>query len=193
MAVGLRADGSGVVRVARTAGIAAAIRAVAPHVVIDEVDVVGPATSVALRGAGWVEVAVALAAATDAAQITSPDGAVASASFDVDANGHGRIQVRVRCGAPLDETVLRSYCIGAAHMGYSWVTSEQLAVDEAGAVHDLTIRSFGIVRAADTPAIAVTIEPDDRPAVNGSDAVFAAVALAVWRARGLPPVWPCAQ
>jgi len=89
--------------------------------------------------------------------------------------------------------VLRSYCIGAAHMAYSWVTSEQLAVDAAGAVHDLTVRSFGIVRAADTPSIAVTMEPVDGPPVNGSDAVFAAVALAVWRARGLPPVWPCGR
>ncbi len=193
MAIGVHADGSGVVRVARTIGIADAIRSVAPALVIEEVDIAGPLTSASIRGAGWVEAAVAIAAATGASHVTSPDGAVASASFTTDADGGRAIDVRVRCGAPLDETVLRSYCIGAAHMAYSWVTSEQLAVDATGAVLDLTIRSFGIVKAAETPAIIIAIEPDDTPPVNGSDAVFAAVALAVWRARGLPPVWPCGQ
>ena len=175
------------VRVARTAGVADAIRGVAPGLVVEEVDVAGPPTSVGLRGAGWVEAAVLVAVATGADTITSPDGAVAHAGVAAD----GAIAVRVRCGAPLDEIVLRSYCIGAAHMAYSWVTSERLAVDEHGVVHDLTIRSFAIVKAADTPLITVSIERDDGPAVNGSDAVFAAVALAVWRSRGLPPAWPC--
>ncbi len=36
-----------------------------------------------------------------------------------------------------------------------WVTSEGLAVDEAGEVHDLTIRSFGILRAKDMPRVVV--------------------------------------
>ena len=187
LAGGIRADGTGVVRVARTAGVADAIRTVAPGLVVEEVDVAGPPTSVRLRGAGWVEAAVLVAVATGADTITSPDGAVAHAGVAAD----GAIAVRVRCGAPLDEIVLRSYCIGAAHMAYSWVTSERLAVDEHGVVHDLTIRSFAIVKAADTPLITVSIESDDGPAVNGSDAVFAAVALAVWRSRGLPPEWPC--
>ena len=57
-------------------------------------------------------------------------------------------------------------------------------------MHDLTIRSFGIVRAADTPAIEVEIEPDTGPPVNGSDAVFAAVAAALWVDRGCPPDLP---
>jgi hypothetical protein len=34
------------------------------------------------------------------------------------------------------------------------------------------------------------IEPDDGPPVNGSDAVFAAVAAAAWLAQGLPTDWP---
>ena len=55
VAAGVRADGTGIVRVARTPGIAAAIAAVAPGLVVEEVDVVGPPTSAALRGAGWVE------------------------------------------------------------------------------------------------------------------------------------------
>ena len=186
LAAGMRPDGSGVVRVARTIGVAAAINAVAPALMVEEVDLAGPATSIDLRGAGWVEALVLVAAATGANEITSPDGAVASATF-VD----GALSVRVRCGDPLDETVLRSYCIGAAHMAYSWVTSEQLAVDVQGKVHDLTMRSFGIVKAADMVHVDVVIEGDAGPSVNGSDAVFAAVALATWRACGLPPAWPC--
>jgi hypothetical protein len=31
---------------------------------------------------------------------------------------------------------------------------------------------------------------DDGPPVNGSDAVFAAVAAATWLAQGCPPDWP---
>ena len=94
------------------------------------------------------------------------------------------------CGEPLDEVVLRSYCVGAAHMALGWVCSEGLAVDGTGEVHDLTIRSFGVLRAVDTPPIDVTIEPSDGPPVNGSDAVFAAVAAAAWLAQGCPPAWP---
>jgi CO/xanthine dehydrogenase Mo-binding subunit len=75
-------------------------------------------------------------------------------------------------------------------MALGWVTSEGLAVDAAGEVHDLTIRSFGILRAVDTPPVDVTVEPDDGSPVNGSDAVFAAVAAATWLAQGTPPTWP---
>lgn len=188
IAAGVRADGTGVVRVVRTPGIAARIQSVAPGLEVEEVDVPGPSTSVDLRGAGWVEAAVLLAALRDEdpVVIARPDGARASATIRPD----GTIAVTVACGAPLDEVVLRSYCIGAAHMAYSWVTSEQLAVDDAGQVHDLTVRSFGVVRAADTPPIEVTIEPSGADPVNGSDAVFAAVAAATWRHRGLAPTWP---
>ena len=37
------------------------------------------------------------------------------------------------------------------------------------------------------------IEPDERDPVNGSDAVFAAVAAAVWLHQGCPPDWPTAK
>ncbi len=47
--------------------------------------------------------------------------------------------------------MLRSYCIGAAHMALGWVRSEGLAVDADGVPLDLTIRSFGILRAVDMP------------------------------------------
>ncbi len=187
IAAGIAADGTGIVRVVRTEGISDAIAAVAPGFVVEEVDVAGPPTSAAIRGAGWVEAAVLRASLdTEPGWITAPAGGAALASVAAD----GTIDVRVRAGNPLDETVLRSYCTGAAHMGLSWVTSEALGVDEFGEIHDLTIRSFGILRAIDTPAIDVTIEADDGPAMAASDAVFAAVVAAVWRARGFPPEWP---
>lgn len=188
LAAGLRHDGSGTIHVARTAGIADAIRAVAPDLEVVEVDVVGPGTSASIRGAGWIEAAVLLAAVTGVDTITAPNGARASAVLD-DAGVH----VRVDAGRALDTTVLRSYCIGAAHMGYSWVTSEELAVADDGVIGDLTVRSFGVVRSADMPHVDVDIATSDSPAVNGSDAVFGAVALATWRAAGLPTQWPTGQ
>ena len=76
-----------------------------------------------------------------------------------------RVEVRVAAGDPLDDVVLRSYCIGAAHMALGWVCSEGLAVDpDTGEVLDLTIRSFGVIRPARTPPIDVTIRRRSRPA-----------------------------
>jgi xanthine dehydrogenase small subunit len=188
IAAGVRRDGTGVIRVVRTDGVAARIHSVAPGFDVEEVDVNGPPTSIGVRGAGWVEAAALLASVRHGwPEVTAPDGGRARAAIRDD----GAIDVAVACGAPLDDVVLRSYCIGAAHMALSWVTTEQLAVDDEGVVRDLTIRSFGIVRAADMPPVEVTIEPSHTPPVNGSDAVFAAVAAAMWRARGLPPIWPC--
>ena len=75
-------------------------------------------------------------------------------------------------------------------MALGWVTSEAIAVDDDGVPEDLTIRSFGILRARDTPAVDVTIDQSTGAPVNGSDAVFAAVAAATWIAQGLPARWP---
>ncbi len=185
IAAGVRTDGSGELVVARTPGIADSIRSVAPELTVTEVDLSGPPTSTSIRGAGWVEAAVLVAVATGSNNITSPGGGSASATIDADG-----IHVRVGAGIALDAVVLRSYCIGAAHMAWSWVTSEQLTVAEDGTVGDLTIRSFGIVRSADMPHVSVTIDASDQPSVNGSDAVLAAVALAAWRAGGFPSAWP---
>ena len=75
-------------------------------------------------------------------------------------------------------------------MALSWVRTEALAVDEAGTIHDLTVRSFGVLRSMDMPQVNVTIvESDDEP-VNASDAVFAAVAAAAWLHAGTPQRWP---
>jgi xanthine dehydrogenase small subunit len=188
LAAGVSADGTGVVHVVRTAGIADAIRTVAPAWDVVEIDIVGPPTSAALRGAGWVEAAVLLASLQDGPEyeVSAPGGGRAWARLRDD----GTVHVRVACGEPLDLVVLRSYCTGAAHMALGWVTSEGLSVDATGEVHDLTIRSFGVLRAVDTPVIEVTIEPDDGAPVNGSDAVFAAVAAAAWARSGWQPAWP---
>ena len=187
IAAGVRSDGTGEVVVARTSGICEAIQYYAPGLAVTETDLSGPPTSSQVRGAGWTEAAVLLAAARgDAGWIAAPDGGSASAVVQSD----GTISVEVRAGRVLDETVLRSYCTGAAHMAYSWVTSECLGVDPDGTVHDLTVRSFGIVSAANTPAVKIEVVDDGSEPVNGSDAVFAAVAAAVWIDRGLPPTWP---
>jgi len=186
IAAGLNTDGTGVIRVVRTPGIAAAIQSVLPDVVVEQVDLPGPPTSCDVRAAGWAEAAVLKAALTRTGRVTGPS--TGSAHCQIDENGE--VHVTVSAGRALDEIVLRSYCIGAAHMALGWVRSEGLAVDDEGAVHDLTIRSFGILRAVDTPPIHVTIEPSDAPAVNGSDAVFAAVAAAAWLHDGTPTEWP---
>ena len=77
-------------------------------------------------------------------------------------------------------------------MGASWVCSEAIAVGDGGVPEDLTIRSFGILRAGQTPPVTVRIEEERGTPIRsrGSDAVFAAVAAATWIAQGLPPRWP---
>jgi xanthine dehydrogenase small subunit len=157
-----------------------------------------------LRASGLAEQALLVEGAIDAAGIARSDfvgetgsvlldtavlgasGASAGASVTVDRStgSISRIEVRVAAGDPLDEVVLRSYAIGATHMALGWVLTEGLAIDpETGAVHDLTIRSFGIIRPKDVPPIDVTIVDDSgAPLARSSDAVFAAVAAATWNA-----------
>ncbi len=228
VAAGIRADGSGVLRIGVGrgfgsgegpnegdgppewfGGLVAQVAQVAPGLSVEAVAIAGPATSAAIRGVGWVEAAV-LQAALDPADpagsdddgfgpwVVSPAAGAARARL-TGADGEPVIAVEVDAGEVLDPVVLNSYCQGAAHMAWSWVTSESLFVDPEGAVHDLTIRSFGVVGAAGTPSIEVTLAPDAGPmasgrapgtSVNGSDTVFAAVAAEVWRASGWAPEWP---
>ncbi len=175
VAGGANADGTGILRVVSTAGIDEAIAAVAPGLTVEHIDVSTELrTSAAIRGAGWVEaVALISLARGEVGRVHSPAGGWAEAQVSDD-----EITVRVGAGAVLDEVVLRSYCIGAAHMAYSLVMSESLAVDADGIVQDLTVRSFGVLRSLDTPRIEIEITNETGPAVNGSDAVFAAVAAA---------------
>lgn len=187
VAGGAHPDGTGALRVVRTPGIADAVALVAPGLQVEEVSQQGPPTGAHLRAAGWAEATVLLAGARGSVgEVTDPHtGASAQAEIR-----DGAVRVRVSAGDPLDHVVLRSYCTGAAHMALSWVTSEALTVDEAGDVHDLTIRSFGVLRAKDTPPIEVEIEPSDAAPVRASDAVFVAVAAAAWLHLGCPTDWP---
>jgi aerobic-type carbon monoxide dehydrogenase small subunit (CoxS/CutS family) len=180
----------------------------------ESVPVAGPPVGTHLRAAGIAELAVLVEGALDEAGAdradlvaddrsagvlldscaAAPGGACAGARVHLDGSGAlERVEVRLDAGDALDEVVLRSYAIGAAHMALGWVLSEGIAVDpDTGEVHDLTIRSFGVIRAKDTPAIDVTVVADDgAPRPLSSDAVFAAVAAAAWnavtRAEGARP------
>jgi aerobic-type carbon monoxide dehydrogenase small subunit (CoxS/CutS family) len=190
-----------------------------PYAVVEEprwtrAEIVGPATSSALRAVGLAERAVLLEGALDAASadrsalvtdaraaavllescVRAASGALAGATVELDAAGAiTGVRVRVAAGDPLDAVVLRSYVLGAVHMALGWVLTEALTVDPVtGDVHDLTIRSFGVIRAGSTPPIAVEIVDDVGPPLAGaSDAVFAATAAATWnavtRAEGARP------
>jgi hypothetical protein len=191
LAAGVDAAGRGVVHVARTAGIAAAIRSV-PGLELEvvEVDVAGPPTSADLRAAGWAEAVLLAAGVAGDPEVAATDptsGGRAVASLH-----DGVVRVRVEAGAVLDRVVLESYCTGAAHQALGWVTSEGLAVAPDGEVLDLTIRSFGILRAVDMPPVALEVvagAAGDEP-VRVGDAVFAAVAGATWVAQGCPTDLP---
>jgi hypothetical protein len=207
VACGIRGDGTGVLRVGvptegvppeEWASVVADVARVAPALVVEPLPLGGPPISLDLRGSVWVEAAVLAACAPWASaagkgdalfrtEVTAPGGGRAVARI----LPGGSVEVEVEAGPSIDDVVLRSYCIGAAHQALSWVGSEGVAVDNDGAIRDLTVRSFGILRARDTPPITVVIrETDEGEPVNGSDAVFAAVASAWWRAEGLPSRWP---
>lgn len=168
-----------------------------------EVDVAGPPVSPEIRAAGLAEQAVLVAGALGyEPAVVTDSGARAEAVVALDdATGALRgVAVRLAAGDPLDETVLRSYAIGAAHMALGWVLTEGLAVDPAtGEIHDLTIRSFGIIRAKDMPPVDVTILPDPAPPrARSTDAVFGAVAAAAWNALtradgGRPDTFPARE
>ena len=165
----------------------------------------GPPTSSALRGVGLAERALLLEGALHEAGVdrssiigderaaavvldscaSAASGALAGARVLCGETGVVEgVEVRIAAGDPLDAVVLRSYAIGAAHMAVGWVLTEGLAVDATtGEIQDLTIRSFGILRAKDTPPIHVEIIDDPgAPRARSSDAVFAAVAAAAWNA-----------
>ena len=202
IAAGVRADGTGVIRVGRTPGSPdlgpwhAAVAEAAPGFEVEEIAVPGPPVSPEIRAAGWAEAAVLLAAfeahtagdrgAGDPVTVVSPEGARATVAI----GAGGAVSVEVRAGEVLDEVVLRSYALGAVHQALGWVRREGIAVDDAGAVLDLTIRSFGILPAREMPHVEVTVVDAGGPPCRAGDAVLAATAAAAWLAAGLPPAWP---
>jgi xanthine dehydrogenase small subunit len=207
VAAGMRADGTGTIRIAAadSGDISSAISAYAPGLHVQAVPAEGPPVSARLRAAGWAEAAVLLAGARAlrdgqvpaagparaSATVRAPNGSEARGDVAVDAAGWpASVSVSVSCGPPLDEVTLRSYITGAAHMALGWVCSEGIAVGDDGVPTDLTIRSFGILRARDTPPVDVEIAAAAGEPANGSDGAFAAVAAATWIAQGLPSRWP---
>jgi aerobic-type carbon monoxide dehydrogenase small subunit (CoxS/CutS family) len=197
VAGGMRTDGTGQIRVVAADGVAAGIAAVAPGLEVELVEVPGPPVSSAVRAAGWAEAAALVAAAGAPSDYVSVDGDAVTVVDPVHGGratvraADGQVQVEVDGGEVLDEVVVRSYCIGAVHMALSWVTSESLTVTPDGEVADLTVRSFGVLRAADMPHVEVVVAGDGpAEACRVSDAVFAATAAAVWRLQGCPTVWP---
>ncbi len=208
VAGGITTEGEGILRVgvpsdgvdAEAWGtVTALVRGVAPGLVLESFPLSGPAVSFDLRAAVWAEAAVLAAVASAVATVGPGGGHDVPVAVRAPSGGRavarcrpdGSIELTVEAGAALDEVVLRSYCIGATHQALSWVRSEGIAVDSDGVPRDLTVRSFGILQARAMPAVTVNVAPcEDRPAVNGSDAVFAAVAAARWLADGLPGSWP---
>ena len=189
VAGGADSEGRGVLRAVRTPGLRAVAAEAAPGLEVEEYEVPGPPTTMAARAAAIAEVTALLAGARGRLEpVRFPGGGEAMAWLRP--APEEVIEVEVCCGLPLDEVVLRSYCIGAAHMAYGLVTSEAVAVTPDGSVADRTVRSFGVVPAAATPNVDVHIVPSTGESVNGSDAVFAAVAAATWLSRGCPPSWP---
>ena len=205
LAIGLRPDGTGAVRLGRTPGSAglgpllARLRALHPGLEVEEVEVAGPPVAPELRGAGWAEVTAALhavaaepgPAGTGRARVTLPGAGSAEVALRPDDDGgRGRLEVDVWAGEILCPVTLRSYALGAVHQALGLVWSEGIAVDGAGEPVDLTIRSFGILAARDMPEVVVRLHEEDLWPVNGSDAVFVATLAAAWIADGLPARWP---
>jgi CO/xanthine dehydrogenase Mo-binding subunit len=204
LAVALRADGSGVVRVGRTEGSAdlaplkARVEATSPSVAVELVEVTGPPVSSDLRGAGWAEV-LAARTALDApdmdkgfgdVHVAVPGAGSARVELHLDDATRGWAEVDVWAGEILCPVTLRSYALGAVHRALGMVWSEGIAVDGAGVPVDLTIRSFGILSARDMPDVTIRLHEEDGWPTNGSDAVFVATLAAAWVAEGLPGRWP---
>ena len=189
------------VRIAPSRGLPAAY-SFATNARWESADVPGPPVAAGVRAYGLAEQAVLVEGALDAAGIDrrvltdddalldtlvlSPSGARAGArvAFD-DATGRlAGVEVRLAAGDPLDEVVLRSYALGAAHMALGWVLTESIAVDRidgrSARPHDPVVRHHP---RGDMPPVTITILPDPAPArERSSDAVFAAVAAATWNA-----------
>ena len=204
LAVTLRSDGSGVVRVGSTPGstdlvpLVARLRRWCPEVEVEVVEVRGPPVAPELRGAVWAEVLAAqqvcgaprLPVGEGRAEVEVPGAGRAAVAVHCPDGERGRVDVDVWAGDVLCPVTLRSYALGAVHQALGLVWSEGIAVDATGEPVDLTIRSFGILAARDMPEVEVRLHQEDVWPVNGSDAVFAATLAAAWIAEGVPASWP---
>ncbi len=171
----------------------AQVAAVAPGLALEAVDLAGPPLSLALRGAVWAEAAVlaagarGLAALGPGAHSTSRRGGGPgrrTGGSPLPPRRLHRAGGGGRGGAGRGRPALLLHRRGPPGPGLG--ASEGVAVGADGAVRDLTVRSFGILQARAMPAVTVALDPAAAgPAVNGSDAAFAAVAAARWLADGL--------
>ncbi len=141
LALGLRADGTGVVRMGRTAGspdlgrLRDRIREIAPGVAVEEVAIAGPLVSDELRGAGWVEVLAALNA-LPTRRPPMPEGSQEEGSQEGHSQeGHGRAEVS-RPGA--GRAIVTVDTQGGA-LGRGTVTAELWAGEP---LHGVTLRSY---------------------------------------------------
>lgn len=196
IAISLRGDGSGHLRIGRTPGsdpfaqLLGQLSSMFPSLTIEVVEIAGPRIGVTHRGAVIAEVlsAYAVIETPEAApiEVEAPNGARAR----VELEGDEAIRVTVWAGDPLCHATLKSYVTGAVHQALGMVLSEGIAVAEDGSVQDLTIRSFGILSPAATPRIDVELADDERESVASGVAVMAATMAAVWRQSGLGSKWP---
>jgi len=202
MALGIDTEGRFWARVAATPGIEQVIEQAAAslgwQVSLEQVPTRGFFCSKDLRAAGWAETVAfltvwslcdgnpsKLAYSSPWVTVTTSQGALAKVQVTSD-----RVLLEVQAGDPLDEVTLVSYCTGAVHMALSQVRSEFLGLSPEGEPVDLTIRSFGILPAKQTPEIKVKVLPGQGPALKASDAVFAASLAGAWILDGLGPSWP---
>jgi hypothetical protein len=203
VAVALRPDGSGILRVGRTPGsadlapLSARLHQLCPGLRVEEVEVPGPPVAPGLRAAGWAEALAAChvlgvvpAQGTGRAHVEVPGAGSARVEVRTGEGERGQVVVDVWAGEVLCPVTLRSYALGAVHQALGMVWSEGIAVDDTGGPVDLTIRSFGILGARDMPEVVVRLHEEDRWPVNGSDAVYVATLAAAWAAEGLPAQWP---
>jgi hypothetical protein len=204
LALALREDGGGVVRVGTTPGspdlgpLLGRLCGLAPGLTVELVEVVGPPVAPELRGAGWAELLAALsvlraergAEGTGRADVCVPRAGRAAVELRLRDGARGEAVVDLWAGEVLCPVTLRSYALGAVHQALGLVWSEGIAVDAVGEPVDLTIRSFGILTARDMPEVTVRLHEEDGWPVNGSDAVFVSTLAAAWLAEGLAPRWP---
>ena len=142
VAAGVAADGTGVLAGGpsppgspddRWASVVAEVAGWRPGSCVEQVRVPGPPVSFDLRAAVWAEAAIAgrvragalgrrapvvMAAPGRGDRARPAAGPVATLPSRRLGRGGGRCRRR-----PLDEVVLRSYCIGAAHQALGWVRS----------------------------------------------------------------------
>ena len=204
VAIALRPDGTGIIRVGRSpssadlAPLSARLRQLCPGLRVEEVAVPGPPVALELRGAGWAEALAAChalgtvpaAEGRGRAHVELPGAGKASVEVRTAGGERGRVEVDVWAGELLCPVTLRSYAMGAVHQALGMVWSEGIAVDDTGEPVDLTVRSFGILAARDMPEVVVRLHEEERWPVNGSDAVYVATLAAAWSAEGLPSRWP---